>query len=192
MATDVNLKAVCPTHCVVGVFEDIRELQRLIQNLKANGLPTEQISALTHRGQMQGNKQEFPQDQTISQAEKGALFGGLVGALMGAAVFTIPGVGQILAVGPIAMGIATAVNLAVTGSIVGGLLGAMNGWGVPKDQTSYFESLIEQGKSLLIVHGEPQAVATAQEVMQEEEVEEVHLFEGTSSESQEILDPPLD
>ncbi len=76
----------------------------------------------------------------------GALFGALA-LLAGAGALAIPGVGPVIATGPILAGLA---GLGLGGAI-GGLGGALIGMGLPEDEAKRYLSRIRSGHTLLIV-----------------------------------------
>jgi hypothetical protein len=91
----------------------------------------------------------------------GALFGALA-LLVGAGALAIPGVGPLVAAGPVMAGLA---GLGLGGA-VGGLAGALVGMGLPEDEAKRYYSQIAVGYTLLIVHGDsPEEVATAKRIL---------------------------
>jgi hypothetical protein len=49
--------------------------------------------------------------------------------------------------------------------IVGAFIGAMRGWGVHGDHIAQYEQLVKDGKVLVIAHGGPRHVATAEQAL---------------------------
>jgi uncharacterized membrane protein len=99
----------------------------------------------------------------------GAFWGGFWGMLFGSAFFAIPGVGPVLVAGPLVAWIVGALEGA---AVFGGLsaIGAgLYGMGIPKDSVIQYEMALKTDNFLLMVHGTPQEVAKAKE-----------LIEGTS------------
>jgi hypothetical protein len=146
--------------CVVAVYDSLSAAEGALMVLKHSGVPSEQVSLMAK--QVKGS---VPEEQALEmgdRAEKdattGAGVGALVGLLAGAPLLAIPGVGPILAAGPIAT--------ALTGGIVGGFLGSMQGWGVQSDRAESYEDKVRAGKVLVIVHGEPRDVAQAVRLLQ--------------------------
>jgi len=95
----------------------------------------------------------------------GAFWGGLWGFLFGAGVFLIPGLGPIVAAGPLVSWIVGALEGAV---VVGGLsaLGAgLYSIGIPPDKIVKFETAVKSGKYLLIAHGTVDDIAKAKEIV---------------------------
>ena len=96
----------------------------------------------------------------------GAFWGGLWGMLFGAAFFVIPGLGPILAAGPVVAWIVGALEGAV---VVGGLSAVGAGLysiGIPKDSVVKYEAALKSDKFLVLAHGTAGEVAKAKNIMQ--------------------------
>jgi len=109
----------------------------------------------------------------------GAFWGGLWGLLFGAAFFAIPGLGPVLAAGPIVAWIVGALEGAV---VTGGFtaIGAgLYSIGIPKDSVLKYEMALKSAKFLLIAHGSPAEATKAQEILRTTPVADlgVHLGE---------------
>lgn len=91
----------------------------------------------------------------------GALFGAL-GLLAGAGALAIPGIGPLVAAGPLMAGLA---GLGIGGA-VGGIGGALIGMGLPEDEAQRYASQIAEGRTLLVVHcGSPEEALQAKDVL---------------------------
>ena len=104
-------------------------------------------------------------DRMAYWGKNGAFWGGFWGLLFGSAFFAIPGIGPILAAGPVVAWIVGAVEGAV---LVGGLsaLGAgLYSIGIPKDSVIQYELAIKTDKFLLLVHGTASEVEKAREIL---------------------------
>jgi hypothetical protein len=107
----------------------------------------------------------------------GAFWGGLWGMLFGAAFLVIPGIGPIIAAGPIVAWIIGALEGA---ALVGGIsaLGAgLFSFGIPKDSVVKYETSIKAGKYLLIAHGTADEVQQARNVLQNTGAEEINVHQ---------------
>lgn len=146
--------------CAVAVFDSLTAAEGAMMVLKHSGVPEEQISLLAKQAKVDGSEEEALDmgDRAESDAAKGAGVGALVGLLVGAPLLAIPGVGPILAAGPIAT--------ALTGGVVGGFLGSIQGWGVKSDRIEGYEAKVRAGKVLVIVSGPPRDVAQAIRLLQ--------------------------
>jgi hypothetical protein len=91
----------------------------------------------------------------------GALFGALA-LLAGAGALAIPGVGPLIAAGPLMAGLA---GLGIGGA-VGGITGALIGMGLSEDKAKRFLSHIGEGRTLLVVECEtPEEIVDAEAVL---------------------------
>ena len=94
-------------------------------------------------------------------AGTGAVLGGALGLLAGIGALAIPGVGPLIAAGPI---MATLAGMGVGGT-VGGLAGALVGLGIPEYEAKRYEGIIQKGGILLSVH-----CSTSDEVKRAKEI----------------------
>ena len=74
--------------------------------------------------------------------------GAVLGLLAGIGALAIPGVGPLIAAGPI-MG---ALSGAAVGAATGGLAGALIGLGIPEYEAKRYEGKIKGGSTLISVH----------------------------------------
>src|SRR5919205_2710782 len=81
-------------------------------------------------------------------ATSGAVVGGVLGWLAGIGALAIPGVGPLLAAGPIVAALAGA----GVGSAIGGIAGALIGLGLPELEAKRYEEAIKKGRILVSVH----------------------------------------
>jgi hypothetical protein len=108
----------------------------------------------------------------------GAFWGGFWGLLFGAAFFAIPGIGPILAAGPVVAWIVGALEGA---AVVGGLsaLGAgLYSIGIPKDSIVKYETALKTDQFLLIVHGTAAEVAKAKDIIETTHPADLHVHSG--------------
>ena len=95
----------------------------------------------------------------------GAFWGGFWGLLFGSAMFAIPGIGPLLVAGPFVTWIVAALEGAV---VFGGVSAAGAGLvsiGIPKDSVIKYDVALKTDKYLLIVHGTPDAVDKAKDII---------------------------
>ncbi|QQZ63567.1 YsnF/AvaK domain-containing protein [Paenibacillus sonchi] len=136
---------------IVGVFHTEHEASQAIEALKSRGFLTEDISVIAR------NKQDVEtiHDETgtkapegmASGAATGGVLGGVTGLLAGIGALAIPGIGPILAAGPIAATLAGAAVGAGTGGLVGGLIGL----GIPEDEAESYDNYVDEGRILVMV-----------------------------------------
>ena len=79
--------------------------------------------------------------------------------MAGLAGLAIPGIGPILAAGPIAAALGGALGGAGLGAVTGGLIGALTDMGVPEHEARHYENAVREGKTLLTVRAQDDASA---------------------------------
>ena len=87
---------------------------------------------------------------TATGAGTGAVIGGTLGWLAGIGVLAIPGVGPLIAAGPI---VAALTGVGVGGAL-GGITGALIGMGIPEYEAKRYEGRVREGGILLSVHSD--------------------------------------
>ena len=98
--------------------------------------------------------------------------------LFGSAFFLIPGVGPLVAAGPVVTWIVAALEGA---AVMGGLsaLGAgLFSLGIPKDSIVNYEASVKAGKFLLIAHGTASEVQHARNILNNSGAEQMHIHEA--------------
>lgn len=76
--------------------------------------------------------------------------GGILGWLAGIGTLAIPGIGPLIAAGPIM----AALSGAAVGGTLGGITGALVGLGIPEYEAKQYEGKLKQGAALISVHSE--------------------------------------
>ena len=86
-------------------------------------------------------------------AGTGAALGGILGWLVGIGALAIPGVGPLVAAGPIVAALAGAGAMGA----LGGITGALVGMGIPEYEAKRYEGRVRKGGILLSVHADDSA-----------------------------------
>ncbi|MEF2966067.1 general stress protein [Paenibacillus sp. M1] len=136
---------------IVGVFDSEREASAAIEALQEQGFTAEEISVLSR----DRRDREAIEDETGSKAPEGVtvgattggVLGGVAGLLAGLGALAIPGIGPIVAAGPVA---ASLTGMAA-GAGLGGLAGGLIGLGIPEHEAKAYESYLDEGKILVMV-----------------------------------------
>ena len=130
---------------VVAVFDDRDDAQDAINALRDAGFMADDISILARDRDVAGRLADDTGTEAAAGAATGALAGGLLGGvagwLIGIGALAIPGIGPIIAAGPIA----AALGGAALGAAGGGIIGALTGAGVPEDEARYYEDEFRRG-----------------------------------------------
>jgi hypothetical protein len=93
-------------------------------------------------------------DAAAAGAAGGAVVGGLTGLLIGLGALAIPGVGPIVAAGPVL----ASLTGAGIGAATGGLLGALVEWGIPESEAGYYTEAVRRGGTMVAVRADEQRV----------------------------------
>jgi uncharacterized protein (TIGR02271 family) len=164
---------------VVGLFDDFSDAQHVAQELMDHGFPREDISVVANqdavgRERMVGEEQHgtHADDYAGTGAVSGTVLGGALGALVGAGLLAIPGIGPVLAAGPLAAAVGTASATigagalgAGIGAAAGGLVGGLIGFGVPEEQANYYAEGVRRGGTLVTVTTDDQRANDAYAIM---------------------------
>jgi len=106
-------------------------------------------------------------DKLVFWGEQGAFWGGLWGLLAGGMLLAVPGVGPLAATGQIMSAVAGMLG----GAAVFGTTGAMAAWfidrGMEDSLAQKYAKDIEDGKIVVIVHGDEDAVDMANKILSE-------------------------
>jgi hypothetical protein len=92
----------------------------------------------------------------ITGAGAGGVAGGALGLLAGIGALAIPGVGPLIAAGPIM----AALSGAAVGATAGGIAGGLIGLGIPEFEAKRYADTVKGGKILMSVHTEDSDDAT--------------------------------
>ncbi|WP_156951078.1 general stress protein [Saccharibacillus sacchari] len=136
---------------MVGVFLTEREAAEAVEELKSHGYQTGDISIVTrnreHAEEILDQHHNKAPEGAAGGAAAGGILGGVGGLLVGLGALAIPGIGPLLAAGPIAAALA---GIAV-GATGGGLVGGLIGLGIPEDEAKAYDEHVGGGRVLLIV-----------------------------------------
>lgn len=129
---------------VVAIFDNRQQAETAIQQLRNGGFSQEEINLVTKaQSNANNNAATMVDDDITDGAIAGGALGGAGGMLLGAGALTLPGLGAVLAMGPIAT--------AVGGAIAGGLAGGLIDWGIPEERGKDYENKVAKGSTLVVV-----------------------------------------
>jgi hypothetical protein len=137
---------------VFGIYKNIDLAERAADQLVVSGFSTQDISVLMADSdgtrQFAHEKNTKAPEGTTAGVTTGGVVGGTLGVLVGIGALAIPGVGPLIAAGPIMAGLA---GLGVGGA-VGGLIGGLVGMGIPEYEAKRYEGRVKDGGVLLSAH----------------------------------------
>lgn len=137
---------------VYGIYPSTVAASQGLDALRQSGFSAEEVSALLPDGDQ---TRQFAFEKG-TKAPEGAATGGVAGAVLGGAFgwlagigsLAIPGVGPLIAAGPIMAALAgTSV-----GTALGAVSGALVGMGMPEYEAKRYEGRVKEGGILLSVH----------------------------------------
>jgi hypothetical protein len=139
---------------VIAIVESETQAEQIVSGLQGGGVPSSQISVLFP--DKRGTK-DFAHEHNTKAPEgavagvgAGGVIGGTIGLLAGIGALAIPGVGPLIAAGPLM----AALSGAAAGATVGGVAGALVGLGIPEIEAKSYEGKIHGGNILVAVHVE--------------------------------------
>ena len=137
-----------------GIFPNRAAAETAVDKLSASGFSHQDVSVLMSD---QSGSKDFAAEKNTKAPEGtttgvtvGGVVGGTLGLLAGLGALAIPGVGPLIAAGPIMGSLA---GLGVGGA-VGGLVGALVGMGIPEYEAKRYEGRVKDGGILVSVHCE--------------------------------------
>jgi hypothetical protein len=164
---------------VVALYDDFTTANNVVKDLIDHGFNREDISLMA--SDAAGEYNTYLTGQTSADYETsatasgagvgagiGAVLGGLGGLLVGLGALVIPGIGPVIAAGPLAAalsGLAGAGIGAVAGGVTGGLLGALVDMGLPEEEAQYYTEGIRRGGTLVTVQSADHMADQARDVM---------------------------
>jgi len=149
-----------------GIFPSRSDAEMAVNELTAAGFSNQDVSVLM--ADKEGTR-EFATEKntkapegTTTGAGVGGTVGGTIGLLAGIGAIAIPGVGPLIAAGPI---MATLAGVGIGGA-VGGVVGALIGMGIPEYEAKRYEGRVKEGGILVSVHCESsEEVSRAKDIL---------------------------
>lgn len=144
------------TRTIVRLYDNFSEAREAVTDLVKAGFNKETISLVardtdgrlaSHFEKSTAPVEAEPPESEEEGALTGGLIGGLAGMLLGLGIVAIPGVGPVLAAGPLA----AALMGAGAGSITGSLIGSIAEWDVPEADAEYYAEQVRRGGTLVSV-----------------------------------------
>jgi len=155
---------------VIGIFDDRSQAENAMHEIRNAGITDDEISIVAKEDIV---KDEGEQDRgnltgEISRgATTGGTIGGLAGLIAGAGALTIPGIGPIVAAGPIAAGL--------TGVAAGGITGSLVDMGIPEDRGEYYEEEVKKGSIVATVEADKAKINEVASYMRRNQARDVEI-----------------
>jgi len=162
---------------VVGLFDNFSTAQNVVRALTDAGFDRNDISLVAN------NTNNEYSDVTTGDADSGlrstdgsggavaesagtgavagTAVGGVLGLLVGLGALAIPGVGPVIAAGPLAAALGSTALGAGLGAATGGLVGGLAGLGVPEEEAGHYAEGVRRGGALVTVSAPDERVDEA-------------------------------
>ena len=175
---------------VFGIYRTIGQAEDTVNQLVAAGFANDDISVLLPDNQSTRNfahkKDTKAPEGTATGVTAGGAIGGALGLLAGIGALAIPGVGPLIAAGPI-MGALAGLGV---GGAVGGLIGALVGMGIPEYEAKRYEGRVKEGGILLSAHCDTsEEIDRAKEILKQTGAEDIASSGEASADSAQTLRP---
>lgn len=161
---------------IVRLYDDFATAQAVANELVNAGFARENISIMANDASGAYSLQmaaagtaDVDAGSTGTGAGIGAALGGGVGLLVGLGALAIPGIGPVIAAGPVLSALATAGVGAGIGAVAGGLVGALVDMGVPEEEAEYYAEGVRRGGAILTVHAPDEAEERAMNIINRSE-----------------------
>lgn len=159
---------------VFGIYATPMQAELAVDRLIHAGFSNDSISVLLPDDK---SSREFAHEKSTKAPEgtatgvtAGGVIGGALGLLAGIGALAIPGVGPLIAAGPI-MGALAGLG---AGGAVGGIIGALVGMGIPEYEAKRYEGRLKEGGVLLSAHCDTsEQVTLAKTVLKETGAEDI-------------------
>jgi uncharacterized membrane protein len=160
-------KTMSVVNSVVAIYDTHEQAASAIKELQEAGVDMKSLSIAARNTHTDEHVIGYYNagDRMKYWGKVGAFWGGFWGLLFGSALFVIPGFGPILVGGPLVAWIIAGLEGA---AVVGGVSAVGAGLvsiGIPKDSVLKYEIALKTDKFMLVVHGTPDAVAKAREII---------------------------
>lgn len=148
---------------VLGLFKTATAAASGARAVHAVGVPRDRISVVARSHDEEGalaSQMDATPGADIEDSRPAAVLGELGAHVLAAIALVMPGIGPIVAAGPLAAGLGE-----VAGHVAGGVTSALTSAGVPQDEAAALEREVEAGAVLIGVHVSADAVPAIREAL---------------------------
>ena len=165
---------------VVAVYRTHTEADQAVKELQRGGVDLHKLSIV--------GKGYHTDEQVVGYyntgdrmkywGKVGAFWGGFWGLLFGSALFIIPGLGPILAAGPVVAWLVAGLEGAVEVGALGALGAGLYSIGIPKDSIVNYQTALKTDQFQMIIHGTATEVARAKDILETTHPAELGMHSG--------------
>ncbi|QGP92874.1 hypothetical protein MGLY_22660 [Neomoorella glycerini] len=159
---------------VVAIFSNEQVAREAVEDLRRAGFDREISILARDKGGKAGGREgagglnmDVDAGGISDGVTTGGVLGGLAGLAAGAGALVVPGLGPLIAAGPIA-GL-------LSGAATGGVAGGLIDWGIPEAEGREYENEIRQGKMLVSVRCDDQRADQANRILKDHGADRVRI-----------------
>jgi hypothetical protein len=152
------------------------QTNQIVDSLTKSGFSSNDISVLfpdkESSHEFSHEKNTKAPEGAVTGVATGGLLGGTLGLLAGIGALAIPGVGPLIAAGPLL----AALSGAAAGATLGGIAGGLIGLGLPEIEAKRYENRIAEGNILISILAETgDQVSRAKDVLEKAGAEDISV-----------------
>lgn len=158
---------------VLGLFSNAAAAAAAARALHASGITRDQISVVATSHDEAGalaEQMDATPGADIEDSRPAARLGELSGQVLAAIAVVMPGIGPIVAAGPLSAGLGEA-----AGHMAGSMASVLRGAGVPDEHADELQSRVEQGAVLLGVHCGGSEAAMVRQTLASAQAQEIYV-----------------
>jgi uncharacterized protein (TIGR02271 family) len=153
------------TKTIIAMYDEFDHAQDAVEDLVEAGFNRSDISIVARNTTEEGSTTgTMDTDEDAVTAGEGAGFGAVVGGLIGLGAMLIPGIGPVIAAGPLAALLGAGVG-AAAGAATGGITAALVKTGVSEEEAGYYAEGIRRGGALVTVNARDEQADRASEIL---------------------------
>lgn len=150
---------------IIAMYDDFSTAQDALEDLIEAGFNRSDISIVANNASGEYvTTTDMDTEEDAVTAGEGAGFGAVVGGLIGLGAMLIPGIGPVIAAGPLAALLGAGVG-AAAGAATGGITAALVKTGVSEDEAGYYAEGIRRGGALISVSVPDEQADRASEIL---------------------------
>lgn len=156
-------------YTISGVFSARNQAERAMGDLRARGFSEDQTSIVAREDviRKQGQEGGMTMGDIGEGVTAGGAIGGFTGLLAGAGLLAVPGIGPIVAAGPLAA--------ALSGAVTGGLAGGLLDYGIPEERGRELEQKVRGGEIVALIHSDENRYDEASSILRKYGASEVQV-----------------
>lgn len=152
---------------VISTFPERNSAERAVSELRGQGFDNEISIVARDEGRENNQTTALGGDSVTDGTATGGAIGGLAGLALGAGALAIPGIGPLVAAGPIAG--------MLSGAATGGITGGLVDWGIPENRGKFYEDKIKQGNIMVSVRAGDNNINTAADTLRRHGAQDVEV-----------------